>query len=220
VLSSATRQQCANRGASSVATTEGRRMERAGRRLIERPGGESQPQILDVHPGILETAAKGQANAPTQQQSQPSLQCDVGHRDHGIDVRACAAQTADVIIESVVQHTLIEVRIVSDTQHPPRAPIAIDIRTETLLGLPQLASRLPAARSGRPVHTSTLTRWILNGVRLSDGTCVRLEAIRIGCRWVSSLEAVSRFIGAQTPVLCGSCEGARAEYGAARRSDQ
>ena len=79
-------------------------------------------------------------------------------------------------------------------------PLPIDLSTETLIGLPAAANRLPAYRGGRPVSPSTLWRWIFTGVQLPDGSRVRLEAIRLGRRWLTSLEAIARFSAAQTPV--------------------
>lgn len=54
---------------------------------------------------------------------------------------------------------------------------------ETVLSLEALAARLPDR-----VHRTTLRRWAQEGV---DG--VRLEAVRLGRRWYSSVEALARF---------------------------
>jgi hypothetical protein len=43
-------------------------------------------------------------------------------------------------------------------------------------------------------------RWILDGVRTPHGK-VRLEAIRLGGRWLTSVEALERFAARQTPEL-------------------
>jgi hypothetical protein len=77
----------------------------------------------------------------------------------------------------------------------------IDLRTETLLGLAQAARRVPSGRQDRPVNPSTLFRWIHDGVKLAGGRIVRLEGIRLGGRWLTSLEALQRFAEAQTPEL-------------------
>jgi hypothetical protein len=72
----------------------------------------------------------------------------------------------------------------------------IDVSTEQLLPLAQLARRLPHRRGGRPVHPSTCHRWRHPGVR-----GVRLECIRIGNVWHTSLESFQRFCDqlSQTP---------------------
>lgn len=69
------------------------------------------------------------------------------------------------------------------------------------LSLAQAARRLPSARQGRPVSASCIWRWIFVGVRLPDGTTVRLEAARLSGRWLTSEQAIARFIATQTPAL-------------------
>jgi hypothetical protein len=64
----------------------------------------------------------------------------------------------------------------------------IDLKYEKALSLPQAARHIPPTRQDKPVHVSTLVRWILHGVR-----GVRLEAARIGGRWVTTQEALERF---------------------------
>lgn len=65
--------------------------------------------------------------------------------------------------------------------------------------LTQLAKRVPRTRQGRPVTLSCLLRWVLNGARGPSGSRVKLEAVRLAGRWVSSPGALRRFILAQTP---------------------
>ncbi len=50
---------------------------------------------------------------------------------------------------------------------------------------------------GRRTHKSTVTRHALKGVKLTDGTLLRLEAIRVSGSLVTSFAAVKRFIVAQ-----------------------
>lgn len=52
---------------------------------------------------------------------------------------------------------------------------------------------------GRKTHKSTPTRHALHGVKLPDGTVVRLEAIRVSGALVTSRAAVLRFFAAQNP---------------------
>jgi hypothetical protein len=72
---------------------------------------------------------------------------------------------------------------------------------EQLLSLPQAARRLPPGRRGRPVTLSCLLRWILDGVPGPDGRRIRLEAVRLGGRWITSVEALARFGERLTPRL-------------------
>src|SRR5258708_3576071 len=78
----------------------------------------------------------------------------------------------------------------------------IDIQNETTIGLSAAARRLPPNRGGRPVHPSCALRWVTVGVRV-DGQVIRLEAIRLGGRWLTSVEALQRFAEAQTPQFGG-----------------
>jgi len=75
----------------------------------------------------------------------------------------------------------------------------IDLRNETPISLAQAARLLPPGRRGRPVTISCLLRWVLDGVRLPSGERVRLEASRLGGRWLTSVEALQRFADRQTP---------------------
>ena len=75
----------------------------------------------------------------------------------------------------------------------------IDISAETTISLTQACKFLPAGRRGRPIHLSCVLRWITNGSRAPDGRRIRLEAVRIGGRWITSREALTRFAEALTP---------------------
>jgi hypothetical protein len=77
----------------------------------------------------------------------------------------------------------------------------IDLMSENVLGLIEAAKRLPKGRRGRPVTLSCILRWILEGTLGPDGTKVRLEAIRLGGRWVTSEQALQRFAEQLTPVV-------------------
>jgi hypothetical protein len=79
--------------------------------------------------------------------------------------------------------------------------MSIDVRNETLIGLNAAARMLPPGRRGRPVTLSCLLRWIIDGVKLADGSVCRLEAVRMGGRWVTSVEGLQRFAERQTPRL-------------------
>jgi hypothetical protein len=66
--------------------------------------------------------------------------------------------------------------------------MAIDLINEEVVPLSVAARLLPRLRGGRPVHISTLYRWISRG---QSG--VRLEALKLGRTLVTSHEALSRF---------------------------
>ncbi len=55
------------------------------------------------------------------------------------------------------------------------------------------ASRVPGHRGGPHLNGSTIFRHIVKGVRAANGEVIRLEAVRVGHRWLTSLEAIARF---------------------------
>jgi hypothetical protein len=57
-----------------------------------------------------------------------------------------------------------------------------------------------ALRSDRPVHPSTVCRWITDGILTSDGRRVRLEGFTANRKWLTSKPAITRFLLAQQPV--------------------
>ena len=67
------------------------------------------------------------------------------------------------------------------------------------LSLADAAGLVPAFRPGRPTNAATVWRWAAKGVRLPDGTRIKLETCRIGGRQMTSRAALGRFIAAQTP---------------------
>ncbi len=77
--------------------------------------------------------------------------------------------------------------------------MSADILSETTVSLGAAARSLPPSRRGRPVSISCLFRWIRDGVKLPSGVVVRLEAVRLGGRWITSIEALKRFADRQTP---------------------
>jgi hypothetical protein len=83
----------------------------------------------------------------------------------------------------------------------------IHLSTETTLSLAQAARLLPPGRGERPVTLSCILRWVLRGARSPSGELIRLEAIRVGGRWVTSREALQRFSERLTPDLAASGPG-------------
>jgi hypothetical protein len=77
----------------------------------------------------------------------------------------------------------------------------IDLTTETPIPLAAAARLIPPGRGGKNTHLSTLLRWILKGSKDSSGEFVRLEAVRLGGRWMTSREALQRFAERLTPAL-------------------
>jgi hypothetical protein len=70
----------------------------------------------------------------------------------------------------------------------------IDLANETLLNLPDAARRIPPSRAGRPTHPATIFRLIQSR---------KLEGIRLGGRWVTSIEALQRYAERETLAALG-----------------
>jgi hypothetical protein len=92
----------------------------------------------------------------------------------------------------------------------------IDLASEHLISLRDAARRLPAGRRGRPVTLSCLFRWVTEGVTAPGGSRVRLEAVRLGGRWLTTVEALQRFAEAQTPAPRAPAPARRPRSPAAR----
>jgi hypothetical protein len=69
----------------------------------------------------------------------------------------------------------------------------IDLATETLLSLTDVAKSLP----GRP-HVSTLHRWRMRGIR-----GIKLETTKLGGKRLTSREALQRFADRTTAAASG-----------------
>ena len=71
--------------------------------------------------------------------------------------------------------------------------------SEKLISFAQAARLIPPSRQGRPVSPSCIWRWHRYGVKTADGRHVRLDAAKLIHRFVTSEEAIQRFIAAQQP---------------------
>jgi hypothetical protein len=92
----------------------------------------------------------------------------------------------------------------------------IDLQNETAVSLSGAAKILPAGRRGRPVSLSCILRWVVDGVKTPNGV-VRLEAVRLGSRWITSHEALSRFADRLTPKFDAAESPPRPRTAAQRR---
>lgn len=77
--------------------------------------------------------------------------------------------------------------------------MSLDLQNEKPITLTAAARLLPPGRRGQPVSLSCIFRWITDGVLLENGQRVRLEAARLGGRWLTTVPALERFAAAQTP---------------------
>jgi hypothetical protein len=77
----------------------------------------------------------------------------------------------------------------------------IDLSTESPISLNEAARSVPPSRSAKRTHLSTILRWILKGAKAPSGEIVKLEALRLGGKWITTREALQRFAEALTPDL-------------------
>lgn len=94
-------------------------------------------------------------------------------------------------------------RATSQPDTPRPGANAARVLGERTLSAAQLARQLPAGRGDGRASPSCVSRWITAGVRGPGGRRVRLEAIRVGGRWMTSKEAFERFTAALTPAAVG-----------------
>ena len=71
------------------------------------------------------------------------------------------------------------------------------------------AANVPGHRGAAHVNGSTLYRHITKGVRTASGEVIRLEAVRAGARWLSSVEALTRFYERLTAAELQAAEAAK-----------
>jgi hypothetical protein len=82
-----------------------------------------------------------------------------------------------------------------------------DISVEEPIRLHEAARIAGTGKRGRPIHPSTVFRWIWDGVRGPGGELVRLEGLRIGKHWATSKQALQRFFEELTPEVAGRSKG-------------
>lgn len=79
--------------------------------------------------------------------------------------------------------------------------MATNILNETVICLREAAKRIPPTRLERPTTLACMLRQITHGRIGPDGERVRLEAVRFGGRWLTSIEAMARYAERLTPRL-------------------
>jgi hypothetical protein len=73
-----------------------------------------------------------------------------------------------------------------------------EIQTGQGLSISAAGRGFPGHRGNNSIDPSTIFRWIKKGARAVDGTVVKLAALRVGGRWLTSKSAVARFVEALT----------------------
>ena len=70
--------------------------------------------------------------------------------------------------------------------------------TESVCSLHDAAKSLPLSHGQKPINFTTIWRWAMKGILSQTGERVKLEAVRMGGRWITSREAIARFSAALT----------------------
>jgi Protein of unknown function (DUF1580) len=86
-------------------------------------------------------------------------------------------------------------------------PAAGRLLAESLVSTLEAAKRFPPCRGDRPVSASVVRRWIIDGAETPSGEKVRLEGVRLGGRWLTTAEAIERFVEALTSAHIGGTVG-------------
>jgi hypothetical protein len=83
------------------------------------------------------------------------------------------------------------------TQDPPcldSDAVQREVLSGDALTFAQVAAELPPSRKNKPVTPSCIWRWARRGVKRPGGRVVKLEVCRVGCRWLTSRAALTRFV--------------------------
>jgi hypothetical protein len=76
--------------------------------------------------------------------------------------------------------------------------VLAEIQAGDGLSLSAAGRMFPGHRGGASVDPSTVFRWVTKGTRTTAAQAVKLEAVRVGGRWLTSRAAVARFVSALT----------------------
>lgn len=80
----------------------------------------------------------------------------------------------------------------------PTQQVLTEIQAGDGLSLAAAGRLFPGHRGSKSVDPSTVFRWATKGTRTPGGQVVKLEAVRVGGRWLTSRGAVVRFVAALT----------------------
>lgn len=63
--------------------------------------------------------------------------------------------------------------------------------------LSRVRTRLPGSGTEHP-HPATLVRWVTRGIEVPSGERIKLRAVRVGNRWMTTDRWFDDFVGAMT----------------------
>jgi hypothetical protein len=76
--------------------------------------------------------------------------------------------------------------------------VLVEIQSGGGLSLSAAGRLFPGHRGTGTVDPSTVFRWVTRGAKATDGRLAKLEAVRVGGRWLTSRGAVARFVASLT----------------------
>jgi hypothetical protein len=94
---------------------------------------------------------------------------------------------------------------VTQTDTPTVPSVVDEVARGEGITLTRGARLFPSSRAAS-TNVSTLFRWITVGVRTPDGRRVKLEAVRLAGRWLTTAAALARFIAAQQAPADGQAQ--------------
>jgi hypothetical protein len=71
------------------------------------------------------------------------------------------------------------------------------------MSLAQAARKFPPTKGDKPVHSSSVSRWITTGVRLRTGAVVKLKAVRFPGGWKLTQQDIDEFLESLTASALG-----------------
>src|SRR5688572_28045901 len=81
---------------------------------------------------------------------------------------------------------------------PETPSVFSEIQSGGGLSLSAAGRLFPGHRGGKSVDPSTVFRWVTKGLRTPAGRVVKLAAVRVGGRWLTSNPSVAWFVAALT----------------------
>jgi hypothetical protein len=109
---------------------------------------------------------------------------------------------------------------VANSISEPVPQVLTEIQGGQGLALSAAGRLFPGHRGGTAVDPSTVFRWVTKGANTPSGGPVRLEAVRVGGRWLTSQGAVARFVAALTAAADPSPTPAPRSPAARRRASE
>src|SRR5262245_43532573 len=67
-----------------------------------------------------------------------------------------------------------------------------------MIGMNDVAEQFPGRGGRERMHPSAILRWVTEGLKMPDGSRLRLRARRVGMKWMTSQEWLDEFLDTYT----------------------